>query len=374
MPNGTIAARCGITCGTLRARDRTRTGSETEFAQTAGPFPGKAHCLMQAITIMSGQHVIRILHLSDLHFGPPYLPTVGAAVLRMAEQLDPDVVVVSGDFTQRARPEQFAEAASFLRRLPNVPQLVVPGNHDVPLYRIAERMLKPHELYQQYISSELNPVVEIDGAVLVGLDTSSPYRNITNGRIHRWQLDLCTTALRNAPADAARIVVAHHHFAPAPDYLHDWTMPKARRAMDRFVDLGVEMILGGHLHRACIGNSLDFYPGRDREHGIIIVQCGTTTSRRGRGREREKNSFNVIEISETSHRITHCVYFDEVRGFTPFSQHLYPRPGRPFEHNVVLARRALKQDGRGDAHHVPAPRSGRSDGTRHPSVPSSPGD
>ncbi len=286
---------------------------------------------------MTGNQSLRILHISDLHFGPPFLPTVGERLLRMAELLMPDAVVVSGDFTQRAKPQQFIDAASFLKELPPVPQLVIPGNHDVPLYRVAERMLKPHALYRQHISQELNPVLRLDGAVLVGLDTSSPYRNLTNGRIHQWQLDLCSNALRNAPLDAARIVVAHHHFAPAPDYLHDWTMPKARRAIDRFIDLGVEMILGGHLHRAYIGNSLDFFPGSHRERGIIIVQCGTTTSRRGRGREREKNSFNMIEVTQTSHRVTHYVYFDEERGFTPFSQHIFPRPGQQFEHDVLRA-------------------------------------
>ncbi|MHC4878135.1 MAG: metallophosphoesterase family protein [Planctomycetota bacterium] len=286
---------------------------------------------------MTGNQSLRILHVSDLHFGRPYLPTVGERLLRMAEHLMPDAIVVSGDFTQRAKPQQFADAAAFLKQLPPVPQLVIPGNHDVPLYRVAERMLKPHALYRQYISEELNPVLQLDGAVLVGLDTTSPYRNLTNGRIHQWQLDQCSEVLRDVSPEAARIVVAHHHFAPAPDYLHDWTMPKARRAIDRFIDLGVEMILGGHLHRAYIGNSLDFFPGSHRERGIIIVQCGTTTSRRGRGREREKNSFNMIEVTQTSHRVTHYVYFDEERGFTPFSQHIFPRPGQQFEHDVLQA-------------------------------------
>jgi len=286
---------------------------------------------------MNGSRSLRVLHISDLHFGPPFRPAVGEALLNRAELLEPDVLVVSGDFTQRAKPEQFAAAAEFLKRLPPVPQLVVPGNHDVPLYRVFERFLNPHGLYRKYISEELNPILQVDGAVIVGLDTSSPYRNITNGRIHRWQLDLCTDALQHAPPDAARIVVAHHHFAPAPDYLHDWTMPKARRAIDRFVDLGVEMILGGHLHRAYIGNSLDFFPGSHRERGIIIVQSGTSTSRRGRGREREKNSFNLIEVTASSHSVTHYVYFNEERGFTPFSRHIFPRPGRQFEHDVLRA-------------------------------------
>ncbi|MFT5325009.1 MAG: 3',5'-cyclic AMP phosphodiesterase CpdA [Planctomycetaceae bacterium] len=286
---------------------------------------------------MNGNGSLRILHVSDLHFGPPYRPAVGEALLDTAVQLRPDAIVVSGDLTQRAKPEQFAAAAEFLARLPVAPRLIIPGNHDVPLYRVAERFMDPHGLYQKYISEELNPVLRVDGAVLVGLDTTSPYRNITNGRIHPWQLDRCSEALRDTPPDVARIVVAHHHFAPAPDYLHDWTMPKARRAIDRFVDLGVEMILGGHLHRAYIGNSLDFFPGSHRERGIIIVQSGTSTSRRGRGREREKNSFNLIEVSATTHSITHYVYFNEEHRFTPFSRHQFPRPGQHFEHDVVHA-------------------------------------
>lgn len=285
---------------------------------------------------------LKVLHMSDLHFGPPYRPIVGEALIDAAVRINPDVIVVSGDLTQRAKPEQFADAAEFLTRLPVVPRLIVPGNHDVPLYRAVERFLNPLGLYRKFISEELNPVLHVDGAVLVGLDTTSPYRNITNGRIGRWQLDQCSEALRAAPPGAARIVVAHHHFAPAPDYLHDWTMPKARRAIDRFVELDVEMILGGHLHRAYIGNSLDFFPGSHRERGIIIVQSGTSTSRRGRGKEREKNSFNLIEISTSTHSITHFIYFDEEHGFTPFSRHQFPRPGRHFEHNILRATEEAK--------------------------------
>ncbi len=274
--------------------------------------------------------VLTLLHISDLHFGPPYVPRVGEALLRIAPQLSPDVIVVSGDLTQRAKREQFAEAREFLDQLPNVPHLVVPGNHDVPLFRIVERFRTPRALYQQYISPELSTVLRFEEAVIVGLDSTSPRRAITNGRIHRDQLEFCRQAFRDAPAGAARIVVAHHHFAPAPDYLHDQTMPKARRAMSRFIDLGVEMILGGHLHRAYIGNSLDFYPGNHGDRGIVIVQCGTTTSRRGRGREREKNSFNLIEIHESMFQITHYLFFDDDDDFAPLGRSQFPRPGKRF--------------------------------------------
>jgi hypothetical protein len=95
--------------------------------------------------------------------------------------------------------------------------------------------------------------------------------------------------------------------------------------------MGVEMILGGHLHRAYIGNTLDLYPGRERERGIIIVQSGTTTSRRGRAREREKNSLNLILLGEEEFGITHFLFDDEEGAFLPSSRHTFPRPGRRFQ-------------------------------------------
>lgn len=274
--------------------------------------------------------MLNLLHISDLHFGPPYVPVVGEAVLRQAAELEPDVIVVSGDVTQRAKPEQFARAREFLDQLPDVPRLVVPGNHDVPLYRLFERLFRPRELYCEHISEALDQVLELPEAVIVGLDSTSPRRAIVNGRIHLDQLEFCERVFAEAPPDAVRIVVAHHHFAPAPDYEKDQTMPKARRAMDRFVDLGVEMILGGHLHRAYIGNSLDVYPGQHPGRGIIIVQSGTTTSRRGRAREREKNSFNLIRLDERMLRITHHLFDDAQGAFTPSSRHIFPRPGKSF--------------------------------------------
>ncbi|HUP88006.1 MAG TPA: hypothetical protein VM100_01505, partial [Longimicrobiales bacterium] len=133
-----------------------------------------------------------------------------------------------------------------------------------------------------------------------------------------------------------KIVVAHHHFAPAPDYEGGDVMPDAKRAVDCFTDLHVDMIMGGHLHRAYIGNSLDVYPGEDREHGIIIVQSGTSTSRRGRAREREKNSFNYIRITDGVVRVTHYMYFSDTGGFAPVSRHLFPRAGTKYLREASL--------------------------------------
>lgn len=272
--------------------------------------------------------MLSILHISDLHFGSPYLPKVGEALQEIAPDLNPDVIVASGDITQRAKRAEFEEARRFFDRLPGVPKIIVPGNHDVPLYRVRERFFRPFDLYREYLAPNLDGVLRLDGAVILWLNSASPRRAISNGRIHLDQLAFCQEELRASPSEAVKIIVAHHHFLPAPDYERDQTMPKARRALDIFVDLGVDMILGGHLHRAYIGNSLDVYAGADREHGIIIVQCGTTTSRRGRGREREKNSFNLIDVEGDRLHITHYLYFENEKGFAPVSRHSFPRPGR----------------------------------------------
>ncbi|MBW3543035.1 MAG: metallophosphoesterase [Planctomycetes bacterium] len=269
--------------------------------------------------------MLTVLHISDLHCGPPFVRRVGEAALASAAALQPDCIVASGDFTQRAKPEQFVEARQFLDALPRVPLVVCPGNHDVPLYRIIERLRSPLGLYRQYIADELDSVLRLEGVTIVSLNSTAPYTAISNGRIHRHQLEFCQRAFETADEEEARIVVAHHHFAPAPDYEKAEVMPKARRALDVFAELKVDMILGGHLHRAYIGNSLDVYPGGDRQHGMIIVQSGTTTSRRGRAREREKNTFNLIRVDHRTIRITHYMYFDAAGGFEPFSRHIFPR-------------------------------------------------
>jgi 3',5'-cyclic AMP phosphodiesterase CpdA len=271
------------------------------------------------------QFDLSILQISDLHFGVPFIEEIAEAALQSAQRLAPDILVVSGDLTQRARQEQFEAARDYLARFPDIPRLVIPGNHDIPLYHITRRLFDPHRLYREIISQDLNPVLQLDKAVLVGIDSTAPRSAISNGRIHNWQLDHAAEVFAGLPPETARIIVAHHHFAPAPDYLRDTTMQKAKRAMARFEEIGVDLILGGHLHRAYIGNSLDFYPGKDRTKGIIIVQSGTTTSRRGRGREREKNSFNLIQFNQNRIRVKHFLFFDEKHGFIEHSWHEFRR-------------------------------------------------
>jgi len=288
----------------------------------------------------------KILHISDLHFGPPYLPEAGEALCRIVPTLEPDAVVVSGDLTQRAKRGQFEEARQFLDRLTTAPMLVVPGNHDVPLWRVPERLFKPLALYREIITPDLNPVLRLDKVVIVGLDSTAPHLTIANGRLHRDQLERCERIFADVPDDTVRIVVAHHHFAPGPDRLFDFPMPKTRRAINCFVEEGVEMILGGHLHRSYIGNSLDFFPGHHRDRGIIIVQCGTTTSSRGRGRERDENTFNLIEVGSRTLTVVHYMFFEEAGRFAPLSRHVFSRPGRSLDESASSPGRPGEDGGR----------------------------
>ena len=274
--------------------------------------------------------MLTVVHASDIHFGKPFRAEAAEAFVAATHQVAPDAVVISGDFTQRAKMAEFQEAAAFLERLPAVPRVVVPGNHDVPLYRIVERLVAPHRNYRQHIADELDTVVRIAGATFVALDSTEPRTAIVNGRIRQRQIEFARAAFAASPPGDLRVVVAHHHFAPAPDYEGDRSMPGARRALQAFVDMGVEVILGGHLHRAYIGNSLDVFAGGDRDRGLVIVQSGTTTSRRGRAREQTKNSFNVMRVDHNGLEITHHMYFDngssgEAGGFAPVSEHRFPR-------------------------------------------------
>lgn len=269
--------------------------------------------------------MLTLLHASDLHFGKPYDATAGEAFQRAARAVAADLIVVSGDFTQRAKVAEYEAARAWLDRLPDVPVVVTPGNHDVPLYRVFERLFAPYRNYRRWISDGLDSVIRIPGATVVSLNSTAPLRAIVSGRIDRRQLRFAARAFRDtAPADA-RILVAHHHLAPAPDYEGDTALRRTPEILDALNDMEVDLVLGGHVHRAYVASSLDVFPNRDGEQGIVIVQCGTTTSDRGRARERARNSFNVVGITPERLDVTHYLYFEDLARFAPSSMHALPR-------------------------------------------------
>jgi 3',5'-cyclic AMP phosphodiesterase CpdA len=202
---------------------------------------------------------------------------------------------------------------------------VTPGNHDVPLYRVWERFLSPHRNYKKYISPDLDTVTVVDDATVVALNTSAPYTAIVNGRLSDQQLLFAAEAFRGAPTGGLKVVVVHHHLVSAPDFESDQVLPGFRRCLEAFRKMGVELILGGHLHRAYVANSWDAYPAEVDGPGIILGHSGTTTSRRGRARERNKNSFNLIGVTGEQVSITHYLCDAEEGGLVPVATHIFPR-------------------------------------------------
>jgi len=274
--------------------------------------------------------VITLVHASDIHFGKPHLPRVAEAFLSFVRGVDAHAVVVSGDLTQRAKEAEYRDAAAFLQELEaatpgEVPLVVTPGNHDVPLYRVFERLLDPYRNYRRHIAADLDTVTRIPGMTLVALNSSAPRRAIVNGRLDRDQLEFARRAFAESPDGDVKVLVAHHHLAPAPDYEGDNPLPRARDILETLKAMGVEIVLGGHLHRGYIVNSLDVYPGEDRDHGVVVVHSGTTTSARGRARERLKNSFNVVHVAADHLDITHHIFHPGEGAFRPLSRHLFPR-------------------------------------------------
>ena len=127
--------------------------------------------------------MLRILHGSDLQMGRPFRPRAAKALRQLAFELDPNLIVISGDLTQRAKVHEFQAAWKLLEELPQVPIVVTPGNHDVPLYRFWERLLVPYRSWNRTIPHELDSVTVVPGATVVALNSASPWSAIVGGRL-----------------------------------------------------------------------------------------------------------------------------------------------------------------------------------------------
>jgi 3',5'-cyclic AMP phosphodiesterase CpdA len=241
--------------------------------------------------------MLTILQGSDLHFGKPHLPGVARSFIEAVHEVAPDVITLVGDFTQRAKVSEYRQVRDLLATLPDVPVVVTPGNHDVPLYRIHERLLSPYRNYRRYVSSKLDTVTRVTGAVFVALHSSSPRRRIVNGTITRGQLDLLARIFQEAPEEEVRILVTHHPLAPPPDGGEDRLLPGNDWILDRLRDTRVDLVLGGHLHRSFSTCSSSVQVGHRGNGDIPIVHCGTATSSRGRMAEKGRNSFNVLKVA-----------------------------------------------------------------------------
>jgi 3',5'-cyclic AMP phosphodiesterase CpdA len=272
---------------------------------------------------------MRVLHVSDLHFGRPAVPAQIEAIEAAIEREHFDVVAVSGDLSQRARAGEFQRAAVFLRDARRHSEtIVVPGNHDVHWWRspfgVGDHG-RVYENYRAYVSPELEPVLHLPGAVFVGLNTSHGVTRRTLtwnlrdisiiGDVTRAQLDRARHAFADVRDGDARLIVMHHN--PVKGELSQrHGLKNTRRILGAFADMGVDVVLCGHDHQEAI-----HYVEHTRK-GTIVSTAGTVSNRSRGGRP---SSYNVLTITPRAIEVVTHVWRDADRTFQPGPDRCFDR-------------------------------------------------
>lgn len=248
----------------------------------------------------------RLLHLTDLHFGLHRAALVLPLRAAIFEN-QPDVVVVSGDLTQRALAGQFRAAMAFLRDL-NLNFMVIPGNHDLPAYNPIARLVNPFGAYRRGASQDLTPTMQVGRLRLFGVNTADPFK--WRGGIARAdQIAHVCQAMRDGPEDVINILVSHHPFEEPPGFERGETQG-AQAATQDLTAAGLHVILSGHLHHWNIGLGITDTARRP----LFQIQTGTALCSRTGERD---HGFSVMDFEGAALRVTPWL-LDEAKGrFAP---------------------------------------------------------
>jgi 3',5'-cyclic AMP phosphodiesterase CpdA len=244
--------------------------------------------------------MIQILHCSDIHFGSGFQNDRLERLERHVDQIQPEAVVISGDLTMRATSHQFHQAAEFMKRI-KVPLLVVPGNHDIPLFNLFRRFLKPFDRYRDSVHHDTEfPALHFPGVSLLGLNTVDPTRH-QKGRITRHQYEHIEHWARQGSPEDWKLLVVHQHVQNAPGTVRPGRLRKPEDVVARLSDLGVHGLLYGHTHVPYVGTTAQVFP--TVEPPLLLVNAPTATSRRARGLTKA-NGFHLLGITPDHIQIT----------------------------------------------------------------------
>jgi len=261
-----------------------------------------------------------LLQISDPHFGTEQ-PLVVEALLRLANTLQPDLVVMSGDITQRARRVQFSAAQAFVGTFGATPFVVVPGNHDIPLYNLFARVAHPYANYRRVFGDDLEPVFESAELLVIGVNTTRAYRR-KDGEVSVQQVERVARRLDHATARQLRVVVTHQPVVAARANDIRNLLHGREHAIERWSQAGVDLILGGHIHLPYVAPLHVAY--KDLPRQMWAVQAGTSLSSRVRGTV--PNSVNVIDYDASNTDARRAIVarwdFDQASAsFEPNMQH-----------------------------------------------------
>jgi 3',5'-cyclic AMP phosphodiesterase CpdA len=238
----------------------------------------------------------RVAHISDLHFGADDL-VVADGLLRDLDAVAPHLVVVTGDLTQRARTREFRSAREFLKLI-RVPQVVVPGNHDIPLYNVAARFGWPLAGYRRWITEDLRPTFADRNLAVAGVNTARS-NTWKDGRISIEDIEWLRGFFAAQPAGVTMVLAAHHPFIPPTRDPTAALVGRAKAALAMLASCGCHLILAGHLHQAYAGDVRPYHVEIDRS--ILVVQAGTAISHRRRD---EANAYNLLTFDDDGSRLT----------------------------------------------------------------------
>ena len=229
-----------------------------------------------------------LLQLSDPHFGTER-PAVAEALHALVRAQRPDLLLLSGDITQRATAAQFAAARAYVDAL-GVPACVaIPGNHDIPLFDLASRLLRPYARYARAFGADLEPQFENQDLLLWALNTTRRWRHV-DGEVGAVQVERVAQRAERAAPHVWRLVAVHQPIAvPSAADAHD-LLHGHEAALRRWAAAGVDLVLGGHIHLPYVLRCEGQSPARP----LWVVQAGTALSRRVRAGV--GNSVNLIHL------------------------------------------------------------------------------